>query len=130
RVYPGWDSTNNVPTGPTQVYREDRAGGYTESLTMSATPTVSGGRPTGAESIANVQSLFRNVLNVAGQVVAQDEYISLSGTSYSQSSATLGSGGTNYNRTQLAYDHLGRRNRIVTPTGTIYRIVTDGQGRV
>src|SRR5262249_9788032 len=23
RIYPGWDSTNNVPTGPTKVYRDD-----------------------------------------------------------------------------------------------------------
>jgi RHS repeat-associated protein len=130
RVYPSWDSTNNVPTGPTQVYREDRAREYTETLTMSATPTVSGGRPTGAESISNVQSLFRNVLNDAGQVVYADQYISLAGTSYSQSSVTLGTSGTNYLRTQYSYDHLGRLNRTVTPTGTIYRTVTDGQGRV
>ncbi len=35
RSYAGWDGTNNVPTGPTQVYREDRAGSYTERLTMT-----------------------------------------------------------------------------------------------
>ena len=44
--------------------------------------------------------------------------------------ATLGSSGTNYHRTQQAYDRLGRPNRTVTPTGTIYRTVSDGQGRV
>jgi RHS repeat-associated protein len=130
RIYPGWDSTNNVPTGPTQVYREDRARGYTESLTMSATPNLTGGRPDGSEAIANVQSLSRDVLNAAGQVVDEDEYVSLAGTSYSALSVTLGASGTNYNRTQFAYDHLGRLNRTVTPTGTIYRTVTDGQGRV
>ena len=41
RFYAGWDSTNNVPTGPTVVTRKDLAGGYTETLTMSAAPGVS-----------------------------------------------------------------------------------------
>jgi RHS repeat-associated protein len=129
RTYPGWDATNNVPTGPTQVTREDWAGGYTETLTMSATPAVSGGRPTGGESISSVESLSRNVLNDAGQVVDQDLYVTLSGTSYSQSSVTLGTSGTNYDRTQLGYDTDGRPNKTVTPTGTIDRTVSDGQGR-
>src|SRR5260370_14753703 len=39
RVYAGWDSSTNLPTGPTQVIRQDRGYGYTETLTMSATPT-------------------------------------------------------------------------------------------
>ena len=38
RVYPGWNSSTNTPTGPTTVTREDRAHGYTETLTMTATP--------------------------------------------------------------------------------------------
>ena len=129
RVYPGWNSTDNKPTGPTQVYREDRTLGYTEALTMSATPTVNSGRPTGAETIANVQSLRRQVLNAVGQVVSVDEYISLSGTSYSPSTATLGTSGTNYLRTEQVYDKLGLPNKTVTPTGTIYRTFNDGQGR-
>jgi RHS repeat-associated protein len=128
-VYPGWDSTHLVPTGPTQVYREDWSNGYTESLTMSATPTTSGGVPTGQEAIANVQSLSRNVLNAAGQVVDSDQYISLAGTSYSQSSVTLGTSGTNYNRTQYSYDALGNQNKVVDPAGTITRTVFDGQAR-
>jgi RHS repeat-associated protein len=130
RVYRGWDATNNVPTGPTEVTREDWARGYTESVTMAATPTVSGGRPTGTESIGGVQSLSRKILNSAGQAVYFDQYVSLSGTSYGQSSVTLGTSGTNYNRTQQDYDHLSRPNRTVTPTGTIYRTVYDGHGRV
>jgi RHS repeat-associated protein len=130
RVYAGWDSTTHLPTGPAQVYREDRARGYTEALTMSATPNLSSGRPDGTETIASVESLSRNVLNNAGQVVDEDEYVTLSGTSYSQSSVTLGTSGTNYNRTQQAYDHLGRPNKTVSPSGTIYRTEYDGLGRV
>src|SRR5262249_15826309 len=122
-------STNNVPTGPTQVTRGDWARGYQETLTMSATPTVSGGRPTGAESISGVQSLSRAVLNQAGQTTATDSYFDLTGTSYSQSSVTLGTSGTNYNRTQFGYDANGLLNRRVTPTATIYRTVSDGLGR-
>src|SRR5205807_1590581 len=47
RFYAGWDSTNNVATGPTTVTRLDQDNGYTETLTMSAAPAVSSGRPTG-----------------------------------------------------------------------------------
>src|SRR5205814_1251668 len=38
RTYVGWDATNDMPTGPTQVWREDRGSsvGYFETLTMSA----------------------------------------------------------------------------------------------
>ena len=43
RIYPGWNSATNTTTGPTIVVRDDRAGSYTETLTISATPAVSGG---------------------------------------------------------------------------------------
>ena len=36
RSYTGWDSSAHTATGPTTVYREDWANGYTETLTMSA----------------------------------------------------------------------------------------------
>ena len=36
RVYPGWNAGTGTPTGPTEVYRDDLAGSYTETLTMSA----------------------------------------------------------------------------------------------
>ncbi len=130
RVYPGWDTGTSAPTGPTQVYREDRARGYSESFTMTATPSLTSSRPNGSESVSGVQTLSRSVLNDAGQAIYSDQYISLSGTSYSASSVTLGSSGTNYNRTQQDYDKLGRPNRTLTPTSTIYRTETDGQGRV
>ena len=38
-----------IPTGTTG--QQIRAGGYTETLTMSAAPDVSSGRPTGAEAV-------------------------------------------------------------------------------
>ena len=58
-----------------------------------------------------------------------DTYVDLTGVSYSQSSVTLGTSGTNYFRTELGYGKLGELNRTLTPTGTIYRTVEDGQGR-
>jgi RHS repeat-associated protein len=130
RSYVGWDTSTNLPTGPTSVSRQDWARGYNETLTMSATPAVSGGKPTGTESISGVQTLSRAVLNDAGQAVAQDQYFTLSGTSYSQSTATLGTSGTNYHRTQVSFDKLGRVERTISPAGTISRTVFDGPGRV
>ncbi len=129
RVYPGWDTGASAPTGPTQVYREDRTRGYSESLTMSATPTTSGGRPTGAESIGSVLTLNRTVLNSAGQPVYQDRYFNLTGVTYSQSSVTLGTANTNYYRTESAFDKRGRTSKTVNPSGTINRTEFDGQGR-
>jgi RHS repeat-associated protein len=130
RMYSGWDSTNNLPTGPTMVSRENRALGYTETLTMSATPNVSSGRPTGTESISGIQTLSRSVVNAAGQVIATDQYFNLTGVTYSTSSVTLGTEGTNYYRTEYFYDHRGRLKKTLTPTDTIYRTVYDGLGRV
>jgi RHS repeat-associated protein len=39
-----------------------------------------------------------------------------------------GTSGVNYNETDFGYDVMGRRNRIVTPGGTITRIVFDPRG--
>ncbi|MBO0697189.1 MAG: RHS repeat protein [Zavarzinella sp.] len=124
-----WDPVNGVPIGPTQVTREDRAHGYTETLTMSATPSLTGGRPDGSEAISDIQSLTRRVLNDSGQVVAEDRYVTLSGTSYSQSAVTLGTAGVNYLRTQFFYGKLGQLEKTVSPSGTIYRTWFDGQTR-
>src|SRR5262249_44086968 len=129
RTYLGWDATNNVPTRPTQVSREDRDLGYTESLTMSATPSLTSGRPNGQEAVSSIQSLSRSVVNDAGQTVYQDTYFDLTGVTYSQTSVTLGTAGTNYNRTQLSYGKLGDMERTLTPGGTIYRTAFDGQHR-
>ena len=92
RVYDGW--AGSAATGPTAVYRQDWAGGYTEALTMSAPPSVgAGGLPDGTEPIGNLQSLSRTLLNAAGQAVETDAYSNLGGISYS-TAAHLGSPGT------------------------------------
>src|SRR5207249_2725436 len=59
------------------------------------------------------------------------------GTSYSQTTATLGTAwnfgspdaAANYYRTELGYDDRGRLDRIGSPTGTITRTVRDGLSR-
>lgn len=142
RVYPGWQSATNTTTGPIQVTREYRPGSgslgtlYEETLTSSATPTTSGGVPTGLETIdqTNIQSLTRDLTNSSGQVYETDAYFSLAGVTYSQSTAQLGSSSNNsasgnYHATQYAYDAEGREVRVKQPTGTIYRTVLDGLGR-
>lgn len=72
RVYPGFVSGTGLTTGPTQVYRDDHSAGYTETLTMSATPHLTGGVPDGTEAIGSVQTLSRSYVNDTGQVVAAD----------------------------------------------------------
>ena len=129
RTYPGWDATANAPTGPTRVWRDDRPHGYSESLTMSATPTVSGGRPTGAEGLGGLQSAGRSGRNTAGQVVTTDMYFALAGLTYT-TATSFGTGGTNFDRTQQAYTFRGWANKTVTPAGTITRTEYDGLGRV
>jgi RHS repeat-associated protein len=128
RMYSGWDSSTNLPTGPTTVSRQDLANGYTETLTMSATPTVSGGVPTGTEAISNVQSLSRSYTNDAGQVVYSDNYFNLGGQAYSMA-ANIGTEGVNFYRTRFQYDDKGNLTRTVSPQGTISRTVYDGQNR-
>src|SRR5205823_2282544 len=92
----GWHTSTNRPTGPTEVTRDDRGHGYTELLTMSASPAVdSNGRPSGAESIASLQTLNRSYRNEAGQVTQADQYFNLSGLTYS-TSPNLGTENTDY----------------------------------
>jgi RHS repeat-associated protein len=129
RVYPGWNVATGMPTGPTEVFREDRPGGYTEILTMSAAPHLTGGVPDGTEAIGNVQTLARSYTNAAGQVVRTDAYFNLSGVSYS-TALYLGTANVNYYTTLYGYDHRGREDRVQSPTGTITRTVYDGLSRV
>jgi RHS repeat-associated protein len=126
-TYPGWNSTTNTPTGPTQVTRDDRADGYTESFTMSATPHLTSGVPDGTEAVRGLQTLTRQYVDSAGPVTSVDVYFDLSGLTYS--TGTMGTSGTNYYQTTLGYDADGRQSRVVEPTGTITRTVMDGRGR-
>lgn len=128
RVYEGWLTSSNTPTNPTYIVREDLALSYTEVLTMSATPAVSSGRPTGAESVSSVQTLSRSYRNSAGQVTQEDEYFKLAGLTYS-TSTSLGTEGEHFYRSRLGYDHRGRLSRTVASTGTITRTVYDGRSR-
>jgi RHS repeat-associated protein len=129
RTYAGWNSSTNTPTGPTTVTRQDLAGGYTETLTMTAPPAVSGGVPTGTEPISDVQSLSRTYTNSAGQVVYKDDYFNLGGLAYS-TAANIGTQNVNFYRTTYQYDTDGNLCKSVSPQGTISRTVYDGQGRV
>jgi RHS repeat-associated protein len=128
-VYPGWNSSTNLPTGPTQVYREDRPGSYLETLTMSATPHLTNGVPDGTEPISNLQTLARRYTNSAGQFVRADAYFNLTGVTYS-TAKYIGTAGTNYYTTLYDYDVRGRPNRTQLATGTINRTVYDGLDRV
>jgi len=134
RIYAGWNATTGTTTGPTRVLREDWARGYTERLTMSAAPATSGSAgslvPTGTEAVGSVESLRRDILNGAGQVVEQVVYTSLAGTSYTQATAKFGTQGTNYLRTEIGYDNRGRKARVNRPDGTWEHTVYDGLGRV
>jgi hypothetical protein len=103
RVYPGWQSATNSTTGPTQDYREDRAGSYVETLTMSAAPHVTGGVPDGTESIGKIQSLTRTYVSNGGQVVSRDDYFNLSGLTWS-TATHIGTLNTNYYEPSFAYD--------------------------
>src|SRR5262249_750687 len=129
RVYPGWQAATNTTTGPTQDYREDRPGSYSETLTMSAAPHVTSGAPDGTEAIGTIQSLSRSYTSSAGQVVRTDAYLNLSGVTWS-TAQYLGTQNTNYYSTLFDYDDRGRQDRVQRPTGTIERTVFDGLGRL
>jgi RHS repeat-associated protein len=129
RVYPGFNSSTGLTTGPTQVTREDWSNGYTELYNMSATPHLTGGVPDGTETPSSLQTLSRVYVNAAGQNVEQDDYFNLTGVTYS-TAGHIGTLNSNYYETQQGYDDRGRPDRRVTPTGTIYRTVRDGQGRI
>ncbi len=130
RVYPGWLPKYGVPTGPTQVRREDRSRSpsYVETLTMSVPPELLGDRPNGQEPIGQVESLERTFTSPGGQVVERTAYVSLAGVTYS-AAPYLGQRGTHYYSIQFQYDLHGRRERTQVETRTIYRTAYDGLGR-
>ncbi|MDP9175784.1 MAG: hypothetical protein M3O30_18235 [Planctomycetota bacterium] len=135
RTYPGWHyvtgmSTNYyTTTGPVQVSRYNRLYSYNETLTYTA-PQVATNTPDGSDTFGTtIQTLSRQYISSGGQTVESDAYYNLNGMSYS-SAAYMGSSSTNYYATTYGYDHRGRQNRVVAPTGTITRTVYDGLGRV
>ncbi len=134
-----WNSTYNTFSAtanvPTQVTREDIAGNYVETLTM--TDAAPSSPPTAVATIANVQTLSRSLMNNAGQVVETDDYFNVTGLTYTAGTFHLGSayansGGTvtgNYLVTLTGYGPLGEVDRTVNPDGTIYRTAIDTLGR-
>jgi RHS repeat-associated protein len=131
RTYVGWNTATLAPTGPITVSRQDLSGTYTESLTYSAAPAVDAqGRPTGTESITNLQSLTRSLVNAAGQVIAVDRYTNLDGLAYTTATATLGLEGVNFLRTRYAYNNQGQVDRLQNPAGTITISSYDGRARL
>ena len=144
RVYPGWyynaDSRVYETTGPVEVYREDWANSYTESLTYSFTDGwspnsayVTDDAPNGTELLTNsnvvIRSLSRSLLDQTGQVISTLDYYSLSGVTYSASSP-LGSSTANYQETDYTYDSMGRAESTIDPAGTIGFTVYDYLGNV
>jgi YD repeat-containing protein len=128
RIYQGWNSTTDTPTGPTEVIRHDAADGYDEVLTMTAAPGLNlDGTPDGSEAISDLQTLIRDYTNAAGQVTAEDAYFNLGSLAYS--TGAMGAVNVNYYQTQYGYDSAGRLVRTLTPNGTIYRTVYDSLGR-
>ncbi|MCX5673920.1 MAG: autotransporter-associated beta strand repeat-containing protein [Planctomycetota bacterium] len=131
RVYAGWSASTGRPTGPTVVYRDDRAHGYFETLTISTAPHLTNGQPDGTETLvaADILSLSRSYANPGGQTTKADAYFSLSGLTYS-ADPDLGTEGTHFLRTVYAYDALGLPARAGDATDTIRRTVRDALGRV
>jgi RHS repeat-associated protein len=129
RIYPGWNTSTNMPTGPTQDYRVDRTNSYIEELTMSATPHLTGGVPDGTEAVSGVQTLSRQYISSGGQDTADDKYFNLSGVTYS-TSPHIGTLNTNYYETSYGYDSRGRLSTTTLPTNTVETISRDGLGRV
>ena len=128
REYDGWNSGTGLPTGPTIVTREDRPGSYFETLTMSATPHLTGGVPDGSEAISGLQALGRDYTDTAGRTTESDEYFNLSGVTYS-TSPHIGTLNTNYYATDYGFDAAGNPERVQDAVGTVTDTLYDGLGR-
>jgi RHS repeat-associated protein len=136
RTYPGW--TGTTTTGPTQISRKDKAGSYDEELTTTVTPAVSGGLPTGAESLAGttlIHSLKRTKRDAGNRVTNEDSYFTFSGLTYG--TGTLGvqgthtvTAGTHFHRRSLTYEVRGLVEKEIDWTGTIRKNIWDGLGRL
>jgi RHS repeat-associated protein len=129
RIYRGWNTSTNLPTGPTEDYRIDRTNSYVETLTMTATPHLTGGAPDGSEAVSGVQTLARQYISAGGQDTADDAYFNLSGVTYS-TSPHIGVQNTNYWETSYGYDSRGRLSTTTLPTNTVETTNYDGLDRV
>ena len=110
------------------VTREDRPGSYFETLTMSATPHLTGGAPDGSEAISGLQTLERDYTDTAGRTIESDGYFKLAGVTYS-TSPHIGTLNTNYYATDYGFDAAGNPERVQDAVGTITDTLYDGLGR-
>lgn len=138
RIYAGWNATTHTTTGPIAVYREDRAGNYTERLTfvwddMAGLPVDAQGRPTGAESLTDsravIESMSRILLNSVGQTTQTREFVDLDGVTYS-TARDLGTYGVHYLQTNSSYGVWGQSVTTRDPSGTIDKRLYDSLGRL
>ena len=130
RKYIAWDDTGHTTLGPTELRREDRLYGYTETLTMIEAPSYNGSdEPTGAEDIDQLQTLSRVYQNIGGQAVRSDRYFKLSGVTYSDATY-IGTQDTHYYKTTIEFDTRGRTSKTTLPTTTVYETIYDALGRV
>ncbi|HYD02208.1 MAG TPA: RHS repeat-associated core domain-containing protein [Phycisphaerales bacterium] len=79
----------------------------------------------GASSRANIFGISTTIYNTSGSKVSESRTYH----TFATSSTWTGSAGTNYDRTEYAYDTMGRAHRVKDPTDTITRTVFDALGR-
>ncbi len=133
RTYPGWNPTTGTTTGPIQVSRDDEISRYHEDLTMAAVAATTGSaghlRPTGGETISQLQTLSRSYLDAGGRTTAKDDYISFTGMIYS-AQPSIGAIGVNYLESTFAFDEQGRQVRVQNAVGTITHTIYDTRSRM
>ena len=130
-IFPGWHETSSGhygTTGPVQEMREDRSQQYTEQATF-AYPGITNTEPSTGDTLGDLLSLSRSLINTCGQVTQSRSYYNFDDISGYSTDLDLGTT-ANYYVTAFSYDALGRQNRVLSPTGTLSRVVFDDQSRV
>jgi YD repeat-containing protein len=92
---------------------------------LSATVGFSGGSTTSTPSTTIDTTWWKNITSTIYDPPGAKV---LESRSYTDASSFPGSAGTNYLATVYGYDEMGRRWRVVAPTGTISRTVFDERG--
>ena len=106
RVYPAWNASTYVCLLPFNVMLTDKEGRPEDVITLltSVTPTKdASNEPTGAETYSNTDMATRTIkaYNISGMLSDTDRYHDIP-------SSGLGTRYTNYYRTTLEYDGMGR----------------------
>jgi autotransporter-associated beta strand protein len=111
------------PAGPMEITYTNRALGYTDTISGSASSPL---------------TLTRTDLDIADRSVSTERYYNMAGIGYSDTMASPGGaldgtghdGGENYYKTTYAYDAGGRQNNTTDALGTITSMVYNGLGQV